>query len=243
MYHLAIKQYLERHGFEALHPKAVLFDMDGVLYDSMPNHAIAWQQSMAQFGIEMTANDAYATEGARGVDTIRQMVARQQGRDIDEAEAQRMYDVKSRIFHELPEAPVMPGILDLMRQIQEDDIQIGVVTGSGQKPLIKRILKDFGTFVDEAHITTAYDVRRGKPKPDPYLKGLRKAGNLQPYEAFVVENAPLGIRAGAAARIFTIGVNTGPLSNELLLEAGADLLFPTMQDLSDCWYNEKLITL
>ena len=63
MYAIAIKQYLERHGFEALNPKAVLFDMDGVLYNSMPNHAIAWQQAMAQFGIHMTADDAYATEG------------------------------------------------------------------------------------------------------------------------------------------------------------------------------------
>lgn len=237
MYHLAIKQYLERHGFETLTPKAVLFDMDGVLYDSMPNHAIAWQQSMAQFGITMTADDAYATEGARGVDTIRKMVKRQQDRDIDEAEAQKMYDVKSHIFHELPEAPVMPGILDLMRQIQEGGIQIGVVTGSGQKPLIRRILKDFGAFVDEDHITTAYDVRRGKPKPDPYLMGLRKAGLLQPNEAFVVENAPLGIRAGVAARIFTIAVNTGPLPAQTLLDANADLLFPTMTDFSNNWKN------
>lgn len=235
MYQLAIKQYLERHGFEALSPKAVLFDMDGVLYDSMPNHAIAWQQSMAQFGIKMTADDAYATEGARGVDTIRQMVMRQQGREIDEAEAQRMYDVKSRIFHELPEAPVMPGILELMHQIQDNGIQIGVVTGSGQKPLIRRILKDFGSFVDESHVTTAYDVRRGKPKPDPYLMGLRKAGDLQPYEAFVVENAPLGIRAGAAAKIFTIAINTGPLPAQTLLDANADLLFPSMTDFSDNW--------
>jgi len=237
LYHLAIKQYLERHGFEALTPKAVLFDMDGVLYDSMPNHAIAWQQSMAQFGITMTADDAYATEGARGVDTIRKMVKRQQDRDIDEAEAQKMYDVKSHIFHELPEAPVMPGILDLLHQIQEGGIQIGVVTGSGQKPLIRRILKDFGTFVDEDHITTAYDVRRGKPKPDPYLMGLRKAGLLQPNEAFVVENAPLGIRAGVAARIFTIAVNTGPLPAQTLLDANADLLFPTMTDFSNNWKN------
>lgn len=240
MYQLAIKQYLDRHGFEALNPKAVLFDMDGVLYDSMPNHAIAWQQSMAQFGITMTADDAYATEGARGVDTIRKMVKRQQDRDIDEAEAQKMYDVKSHIFHELPEAPVMPGILDLMRQIQEGCIQIGVVTGSGQKPLIQRILKDFGAFVDEGHITTAYDVRRGKPKPDPYLMGLRKAGDLQPYEAFVVENAPLGIRAGVAARIFTIAVNTGPLPAQTLLDANADLLFPTMTDFSNNWKNLML---
>ena len=214
--------------------------MDGVLYDSMPNHAIAWQQSMAQFGITMTADDAYATEGARGVDTIRKMVKRQQNRDIDEAEAQKMYDVKSHIFHELPEAPVMTGILDLMHQIQKGGIQIGVVTGSGQKPLIQRILKDFGAFVDEGHITTAYDVRRGKPKPDPYLMGLHKAGDLQPYEAFIVENAPLGIRAGVAARIFTIAVNTGPLPAQTLLDANADLLFPTMTDFSNNWKNLML---
>ena len=226
---------MERHGFETLCPKAVLFDMDGVLYNSMHNHAIAWQESMAQFGIHMTANDAYATEGARGVDTIRQMVKRQQGRDIDEAEAQSMYDVKSRIFHSLPETSIMPGILDLMRQIHEGGIQIGVVTGSGQRPLIHRILKDFGAYVDESHITTAYDVKRGKPNADPYLMGLKKAGDLHPWEAIVVENAPLGVQAGAAARIFTIAVNTGPLADEILLNAGADLLFPTMQDLSDHW--------
>ena len=235
VYQLAIKKYLERHGFETLRPKAVLFDMDGVLYNSMHNHAIAWQESMAQFGIHMTANDAYATEGARGVDTIRQMVKRQQGRDIDEAEAQSMYDVKSRIFHALPETSIMPGILDLMRQIHEGGIQIGVVTGSGQRPLIHRILKDFGVYVNESHITTAYDVKRGKPNADPYLMGLKKAGNLHPWEAVVVENAPLGVQAGAAARIFTIAVNTGPLADEILLNAGADLLFPTMQDLSDHW--------
>ena len=237
MYALAIKQYLERHGFEALSPKAVLFDMDGVLYDSMPNHAIAWQESMAQFGIRMTTDDAYATEGARGVDTIRQMVMRQQHREIDEAEAQRMYDVKSRIFHELPEAPVMPGIIALMQQIHDNGIQIGVVTGSGQKPLIRRILHDFGMFVDEAHITTAYDVERGKPDPDPYLMGLRKSGDLEPWQAIVVENAPLGVRSGHAARIFTVAVNTGPLANNELLAGGANLIFSDMEDFSRSWSN------
>ena len=210
MYALTIRKYLEEHGFETLCPRAVLFDMDGVLYDSMPNHAIAWQESMARFHIHMTAEDAYATEGARGVDTIRMMVRIQQQREIDEPEAQKMYDEKSRLFHSLPEAPIMPGILNLMAQIRDLGMQCGVVTGSGQRPLIKRILKDFGAFVDEAHITTAYDVRRGKPNPDPYLVGV-------------------------AARIFTIGVNTGPLPNDQLLQSGAHLLFPSMTDLSDAW--------
>ena len=125
-----ITQYLEKHGFEALRPKAVLFDMDGVLYNSMPNHAVAWQQSMAKFGIHMTAYDAYATEGARGVDTIRMMVKRQQGRDIDEKEAQLMYDEKTHIFHQMPETHIMEGIPELMEQIHADGLQIGVVTGS-----------------------------------------------------------------------------------------------------------------
>ena len=221
--------------------KAALFDMDGVLYDSMGNHAVAWVQSMKKFGINMTADDAYATEGARGVDTIRYMVQQQQNREITEAEAQAMYDEKSRIFHSMPEAPIMPGILDLMEQIQQAGISIGVVTGSGQKPLIARILRDFGKYVSPEHITTAYDVPRGKPNPDPYLIGLKKAGNLLPSEAIVVENAPLGVRAGRAAGIYTIAVNTGPLADEVLLDAGASILFPSVKAL--CNSFKKIILL
>jgi beta-phosphoglucomutase-like phosphatase (HAD superfamily) len=62
--------------------------------------------------------------------------------------------------------------------------------------------------------------------------GLQKAGNLNPWEAFVIENAPLGVRAGVAAKIFTIAVNTGPLPDEVLEQAGANLVFPTMPTLS-----------
>ena len=65
--------------------------------------------------------------------------------------------------------------------------------------------------------------------------GLRKAGDLAPWQAVVVENAPLGVRSGHAARIFTIAVNTGPLPNNELLGAGANLIFTSMTDLSDNW--------
>ena len=217
--------------------------MDGVLYDSMGNHAVAWVQSMKKFGINMTADDAYATEGARGVDTIRYMVKQQQGRDITEAESQLMYDEKTRIFHSMPEAPIMPGILSLMEQIHAAGITIGVVTGSGQRPLINRILRDFGKFVSIDKITTAYDVKRGKPYPDPYLMGLQKAGNMEPWQAVVIENAPLGVRAGHAAKIFTIAVNTGPLPDEELLGAGANLIFPNMQELCDNWFKNIIPSL
>ena len=235
MFENEVKQYLQKHGFGCFAPKAVLFDMDGVLYDSMPNHAVAWQQSMAQFDIHMTAADSYATEGARGVDTIVKFVKQQQGRDITLDEAQRMYDVKADIFHHMPTAPVFPGVREIMGKIKAAGMSICVVTGSGQRPLLKRLVDDFGEFIDERHIVSAYDVERGKPAPDPYLMGMRKTGCEHPWEAIVVENAPLGVEAGHNAGIFTIAVNTGPLNGQVLLDAGADLLFPSMQALNDTW--------
>lgn len=229
-----IGNYLTKHGFEHFEPKAVLFDMDGVLYDSMPRHAIAWQNSMAVFNIHMTEADAYATEGARGIDTIRQMVLQQKGEEITLERAQEMYDEKTRQFHQMGEAPLMPGIMELMDLIHRQGLTIGVVTGSGQRPLIHRLLTDFKDFLDEQHIVTAYDVKRGKPNPDPYLMGMQKTG-VQPWQTAVVENAPLGVKAGVAAGAFTIAVNTGPLPDTVLTSQGADLLFNRMTDLRDAW--------
>ena len=234
-----INQYLQKNGFGEFSPKAVLFDMDGVLYNSMPNHAVAWQEAMSQFGIHFTADDSYATEGARGVDTIRKYVLEQQGREISPEEAQRMYDVKTEIFHRMPTAKIFPGVTDIMQKIKQAGMTIGVVTGSGQRPLIKRLLDDFCGFLTEDHIVTAYDVERGKPNPDPYLMGLRKAGNLEPWQGIVVENAPLGVHAGAAARCFTIGINSGPLPDSALAENGADIVLQSMTELVDLW-NELL---
>ena len=226
----AISKYLKAHGFAEFTPKAVLFDMDGVLYDSMPNHAVAWQESMKQFGIHMTAADAYATEGARGIDTIQTMVKKQKGKDITLEEAQKMYDVKTDIFHSMPTADIFPGVKEIMQKIKEAGMQVGVVTGSGQRPLILRLLNDFGDYLDEAHIVTAYDVKRGKPNPDPYLMGLQKTGDLQPWEGIVVENAPLGVRAGVAANIFTVAINSGPLPDEELSRQGSNLLYHKMTE-------------
>lgn len=228
-----IKQYLGEHGFGRFCPKAVLFDMDGVLYDSMPHHAVAWQQSMAQFGVKMTAEDAYATEGARGIDTIRHFVKVQKGQEISLEEAQKMYDVKTHIFHNMPEAPVFDGVIEVMEQAFRHGMSVNVVTGSGQKPLIERLIRDFGDYLSKDHIVTAYDVERGKPHPAPYLMGLQKAGGLYPWEAVVVENAPLGVRAGASAGIFTIGVNSGPLPDKVLYDAGAHVVYRRMTQLSD----------
>lgn len=235
MFEKPIKKYITENGLGTFCPKAVLFDMDGVLYNSMPNHAVAWQKAMAQFDINMTAADAYATEGARGVDTIRNIVKQQQNRDIDEAEAQKMYDVKTSIFHSMPTAPIFDGVIEFMQKLKDCGMAIGVVTGSGQRPLIARLVNDFGNFIKEENIVTAYDVKNGKPAPDPYLMGMKKVGDLKPCETIVVENAPLGVKAGVSARCFTIAVNSGPLPDSALADEGANIVFGKMTELCDAW--------
>lgn len=216
-------------------PKVVLFDMDGVLYDSMPNHGIAWQRAMKEFGIHFTVEDSYATEGARGVDTIRKYAKAQLGKELTEEEAQKMYDLKAHYFHEMPEAKIFDGVTDLMKKIKDSGLKLGIVTGSAQRPLIERVTHDFGDFVSRDQITTAFDVKRGKPNPDPYLMGLKKAGNYAPSEGIVVENAPLGVRAGVAAGCYTVAINSGPLADSVLINEGANILFPTIREFADNW--------
>ena len=162
-----------------------------------------------------------------------------QERELTDEEAEKMYRHKSELFAERVRscpAPVMPGVRELMRQIRADGLSICVVTGSGQRSLLDRLLDDFGGLLERELIVTAFDVTRGKPDPEPYIIGTRRCG-VQPWQAVVVENAPLGVRAAVAARCFTIAVNTGPLPDDDLRHEGADLLFPSMEALSDYWHT------
>ena len=234
----AINRYLEKHGFGQLCPEAVLFDMDGVIYDSMPNHATSWHRSMADYGLDMPLEGAYQYEGMRGVETIKLLARQQWQREVSDDKAAQMYAHKSEVFVSCAEkspAGIMPGIKTLMQQIKEDGLKICVVTGSGQHALLDKLLTDFEGLLCHELIVTAFDVQHGKPSPEPYLKGMEKCG-VSPWQAIVVENAPLGVQAAVAAHCFAIAANTGPLPDQMLADPGADLVLPSIQALSDGWH-------
>lgn len=212
--------------------KAFLFDMDGVIYDSMKYHAKAWHTSMAKFGIPMSESDCYAHEGMRGVETIKELALDRCNRHLSDEEISLMYEDKCREFSKFPPPVMMPGTKQLMQKIKATGAKIVVVTGSGQQTVLNRICKDYEGLVDPKLIITCFDVERGKPAPDPYLMGLEKA-NVKASEAVVVENAPLGVRAGKAAGIFTVAVNTGPLPDSMLKAEGADIVYPSVQAFCD----------
>lgn len=173
----------------------------------------------------------------RGVETIKVLAREQWHRELTDDEAQEMYAHKAKLFalhcQQTP-ANIMPGIKELMQQIKAGGLKICVVTGSAQHALLDKLLIDFDGLLREELIVTAFDVTHGKPNPEPYLMGMKKCG-VEPWETFVVENAPLGVRAAVAARCFTIAVNTGPLPDEMLAAEGANLIFPSMTALCKKW--------
>ena len=234
MYKEAINHYLQKTGHTGIHLKAVLFDMDGVLFNSMPNHAEAWHKTMAKYGFTLSREEAYMHEVRTGAATINIVSRRERGHDATEEEIKKIYHTKSELFNQYPQAERMPGALEILTKIKEGGLTPMVVTGSGQTSLLDRLNHNFPNIFQKELMVTAFDVKYGKPNPEPYLMALKK-GNLKPNEAIVVENAPLGVEAGAAAGIFTIAVNTGPLPDQALLNSGANLLFPSMPDFNEHW--------
>ena len=219
-------------SFSLKNKSAILFDMDGVLYDSMPNHSKAWSLAMEKYGMHMTSHDVYLNEGATGHDTIVRISLRDRGIEASDSEIDQIYGYKAQLFRSMPQARIMPGAQEVFRKVAAAGLKILIVTGSGQKNLIERVQRDYNGYITRDRMVTAFEVTRGKPYPDPYLKGLKLAG-VPASDAVVVENAPLGIRSAVLAGIDTIAVNTGPLEDQILLAEGPALLLHSMQELAD----------
>ena len=229
----AIQAYLAQNSYPKFDLKAVLFDMDGVLFDSMPNHALSWHQVMKKHGLDLSYEETYLNEGRTGHDTI-QIVCRRQGVTISDEEIKAIYKEKTDIFNTLPAPERMSGSDELLQQVMRDGLFPMLVTGSGQVSLLDSLNDFFPSVFRKERMVTAFDVKCGKPNPEPYLKALEK-GNLNPWEVIVIENAPLGIEAARRAGLFTIVINSGLLSDDILWEAGANLLYPSMSALYQEW--------
>lgn len=234
MFQEAIKNYLHTHNYPQINLKAILFDMDGVLFDSMKNHAVAWQEAMKQYGMRMTREEAYLHEGRTGSGTINIISQRERGHQASEKEVKEIYQTKSDLFNSLPKAEPMPGALEVLQKMKNSGLTPMVVTGSGQLSLLDKLNHYFPEIFKQELMVTAFDVKYGKPNPEPYLMALQKAG-IHANEAIVIENAPLGVHAGVAAGIFTVALNTGPLPDKALLDEGANVLFPSMQAFNEKW--------
>lgn len=243
-----IQRFLETKGYRNFAPKAVFYDMDGVLFDSMPYHAQAWTEVMQSLDLPFQLADAYMHEGRTGKDTINTFFRKYKNREATEDVLNQVYERKATLFNSIYKVRTIPGVIELMDFIKSYGIKAYLVTGSGQKSLLDTLNTWFPGYFDHTNMVTAFDVEHGKPNPEPYLRALAKSG-LQPNEVFVVENAPLGVQAAVAAGLFTFAVNTGILSDQVLADecrkSGVVLhsmkeLKQTLDSLPHVVYSEKL---
>jgi mannitol-1-/sugar-/sorbitol-6-phosphatase len=196
----------------------ILFDMDGVLVDSTPAVARVWSYWAGQHG--MDAGDVVRrAHGRPSITTIRELLP-----DADhEAENN---EVERREIEDVEGVVAIPGATALLATLPAGSWT--VVTSATKALAIVRIGAG-GLPLPEKFIT-ADDITRGKPDPEPYLKGARLLG-FEPKDCVVIEDAPAGIRAGKAAGARVIALRTTAEDSELI-RAGADWIVEDLRQIS-----------
>ena len=226
-------------GERAHRLKAVFFDQDGVLYNSMPYHAESWAWAMTKHGLPYTAMECYRNEGRTSTGVIQEHHRQMYGTDATPELIEAIYKDKTEHFTEMTGGfpGIIPDVDKVLQYLRSQGVQCWVVTGSGQRDLINALNKTFDNVF--SGIISSFDVKKGKPDPEPYLKAWERSG-FKKEECLVVENAPLGVRAAKAAGLFTCAVNTGILPDSDLEAEHADKVFPNMAALLK-WLQDSAI--
>ncbi len=217
-------------------PRAVFLDLDGVLYNSLPDYVEAWQAAFHSIGVDFPEDEVYRQEGRRGRATIIDFLRKTEWNeeDITDELVDSVYAVKAKKLDARGDPSVQSGARELVKAIADTGLDMWVVTGSSRSATAERIESDFKGRIDRERIITGKDVRAGKPDPDPYLLACSMA-KVHPHESVVIENAPLGIESADRAGTFCIAVNTGRLEDVELEKPGARVVFESCGRLAKLW--------
>jgi beta-phosphoglucomutase len=186
--------------------RGVIFDLDGVLVDSMPDHYKAWKMAFKEItDIEVDERMIYLLEGMRGNDLVKKIF--EQKNYDDYSIAQKVNERKNQIFKDILTPRTFDGVKELIDRLK---CTKAVVSGSARKDVEVLIDRTFGKNNFDV-IITADDIDRGKPDPIAFITALNRM-KIDTAEAIVVENAPLGVEAAIkAGRQYIIVLNNTPL--------------------------------
>lgn len=188
--------------------RGVLFDLDGVLVDSTPAVARVWAGWAREHGFEPD-EVVRSAHGKPSITTIRELLP-----DADHEAENR--EVERREIEDVDGVIPLPGAMELLQALPAE--RWAIVT-SCTRPLAGVRIRAAG-LPKPKHLVTANDVFRGKPDPEPYLKGAELLG-VSAKDCLVLEDAPAGIRAGKASGARVLALRT-TASDVELQEAGAD---------------------
>ncbi|MFH1654347.1 MAG: beta-phosphoglucomutase family hydrolase [Pseudomonadota bacterium] len=182
--------------------KGVIFDMDGVIVDTVPIHFAAWKRMFADYGVDFTFEDYKQkvdgiprTDGAKAILT-----------NLTDDELVEASDKKQRYFLDViqgEEIPVYSSTIDLINQLKTKGIKVAVISSSKNAP---SILKRINLYSDLDAIVSGHDIKKGKPNPEIFLMAAEKL-KIKPEEAIVVEDAILGVEAAINAGMKCVAID------------------------------------
>jgi HAD superfamily hydrolase (TIGR01509 family) len=211
------------------HPmKALIFDLDGTLVDSVYAHVLAWQLAFAEAGIPIDGWRLHRRMGMSG-GLFKRAVMRELGCTISMLRLQALDRRHGQLFKKfLPRPRPLPGAVKLLRFLRRNRIVHGIAT-SNQRPHIDSSLEDLGVTEDTVVVERG-DVARAKPEPDLFLECQERLG-VKVQDCYVIGDAVWDLLAARRAGMLSIGLLSGGYGEDELTRAGAFRVFRDTADL------------
>lgn len=213
--------------------KAILFDFDGVLAQTMEDNFNAWRAAFQDVGITIRSDDYYPLEGMNVVMLAETLIKKYR---LSGVVSETLFQKKDDFYALHHRFTLYPGVSELIKKLKEKNIPIAIVTAGRMERLKKTVPHEFFDMFDA--IITGDKTERGKPHPDPYYAGAKGVGRA-PAECIVVENAPLGVQAAKAAGAYCIAI-ASTMPKKHLREA--DEIIGEFEELERSATIQKLLT-
>ena len=208
--------------------KALIFDLDGTLVDSVYAHVLAWQVAFAEAGMPIDGWRLHRRMGMSG-GLFKRAVMRELGRTVPLARLKQVDRRHAELFRRfMPRPQPLPGAVELLRFLRQKRVPHGVAT-SNRHPRIKSSLKALGVPKDMV-VVDRDDVARAKPEPDLFLECQQRLGVTAP-DCYAVGDAVWDLLAARRAGMLSIGLLSGGYGEDELFRAGAFRVFRDPADL------------
>ena len=195
--------------------KAVIFDMDGVIFDTEKVYLDIWTEVFEKYGYKMT-KELYVTVMGTGRKNVIKTFLENFGDDLP---IEKMYEEKdNQLFYRIENQgiPLKEGVKELFSMLKEKDYKIALAT-SAKKERVEKQIKDKWLKESFDARVCGDDVEQGQPSPDIFLKAAKEI-DVEPENCFVVEDSPAGIKAALSGGMKGIHVEDLKVADEEILK-------------------------
>lgn len=208
--------------------KAVVFDIDGTLVDTVDNHAAAWQRALKEFGKEVDFETVRNQIGKGGDQLMPEFLSAQELKEWGKKLEERRGEIYKNDY--LEKAQPFPEVQNLVARISGGNKKIALASSAKGEELehYKKILKIDQYLMGE---TSADDAEKSKPEPDIFEAALKELGDPSPEETIVIGDTPYDAIAAGKINLKTIGFLSGGFSEQSLREAGCTEIYQGPADL------------